>query len=103
MNVINDCTPAPTGTDPSHMYKNLTLVVPSISTDFDLSLGKPKENLPLGPYNGTTLPTQCLEFDAKSTSLIAAPAVRLSSGAGHVSVVALPVLSLVFVHVLNTS
>ncbi|KAF8848533.1 hypothetical protein BDZ45DRAFT_753731 [Acephala macrosclerotiorum] len=81
MNVINDCTLAPAGTDPAHIYKNLTYVVPSISTDFDLSLAKPKENMPLGPYNGTTLPTQCLDYDSKSTSLIVAPTVRPSSGA----------------------
>ncbi|CZR56406.1 uncharacterized protein PAC_06294 [Phialocephala subalpina] len=94
LNVINDYTPAPAGTDSTHIYKNLTHVVPIISTDFDLSLAKPKENLLLGSFNGTALPTQCLDFDAKSTSLIVASAVRPSSGAGRINVIALPMLSI---------
>jgi len=68
-------------------------VVPSLTTDFDLSLAEPSENLMVGPFNGTALPTQCLEFDTKSTSLINAPVMNpKSSGAGRAGVALLPII-----------
>jgi hypothetical protein len=94
-NVTNDCTPASPGTDPSHIYKNLTHVVPALTTDFNFSTSKPIEDFLFGPYNLTTLPTQCLEFDAKSTSLVNAPMVSpTNNGGARTGAAVIPMIAL---------
>jgi hypothetical protein len=90
LNVTSNCEPAPAGTDPTHIYKNLTHVIPSVSYDVDFSLSH-IGNLELGPYNGTVLATSCLDYSPQVTSIIPAPFVNPSSGADKS--VALPLFS----------
>ncbi|KAL2073964.1 hypothetical protein VTL71DRAFT_7742 [Oculimacula yallundae] len=90
--VTNDCKPAPAGTDETHFYKNLTHIVPVITTDFGLSVEIPEKDFVFGPYSGAILPTQCLGFDAKSTSLTAAAVEHAKSSAVAISPVMLSLL-----------
>jgi hypothetical protein len=80
LNVTSDCESAPTGTEPNHIYSNLTLVVPSVSYDVDFSASD-IGNLELGPYNGTALPTSCLDYSSQVSALISAPVVNPTSSA----------------------
>ena len=80
--MTSDCEPAPAGTDPKHIYKNLTHVVPSVSYDVGFSLSN-NGNLELGPYNGTALATSCLDYSSQATVIIPAPSLNPSSGANR--------------------
>ncbi|KAL1964916.1 hypothetical protein VTN77DRAFT_6269 [Rasamsonia byssochlamydoides] len=88
LNVTSNCEPAPAGTDPSHIYKNLTLVVPSVSYDVDFSLPV-IGNKEFGPYNGTALPTSCLDYSTKATGLTTPATVNPASSAAD-RVLAMP-------------
>jgi hypothetical protein len=80
LDVTSDCEPAPAGTDHTHIYKNLTNVVPSVSYDVDVSLSN-IDNLELGPFNGSAIATSCLDYSPRVSGLIPAPVVNPSSGA----------------------
>jgi hypothetical protein len=81
LNVTSNCQPAPAGTDASHIYKNLTLVKPSVSYDVDFALsGTGNADKFIGPFDATALPTSCLDYSPKMTGLIAAPSVSPVSG-----------------------
>lgn len=83
-NVTSNHEPAPAGTDPTHIYNNLTYVIQSVSYDVGFSLSH-IGNLELGPYSGTVLSTSCLDYSPQVTGIIHAPVVNPSSGA-HKSV-----------------
>lgn len=60
---------------------------PSVSYDVDFALqGVGSANKLLGPFNASSLPTSCLDYQAKSTStgLVVAPSVNPGNGAGSV-------------------
>lgn len=98
LNVTSNCEPAPAGTDPTHIYKNLTNVIPSVSYDVDFSLSH-IGNLELGPFNGTALATSCFDYSPQVTGIIPAPVVNPSSGADKS--VALPFFSYLLLAVLT--
>jgi len=79
LSVTSNCEPAPAGTNPTHIYKTLTHVIPSVSYDVDFSLSK-IGNLELGPFNGTAIATSCLDYSPQVSGLIPAPLVNPSSG-----------------------
>ncbi|RDW74829.1 hypothetical protein BP6252_05971 [Coleophoma cylindrospora] len=90
---VDNVTPSCTASDGTQKtFKNLTHVVPSITTDFDFSVAKPVEDFPFGPWNLTTnpLPTQCLAWDTSSTTLI--DAASATSDARRITVVLTPLV-----------